>query len=100
MRVNLRDPEHSLSPRMWLFCAMVTYSILVGMTSGVELPSHLDPWSQVTAALNRYRDAVKNPVYSNDWAVEVHGGQEVADEIASAQGFINIGKVTLTAPST
>ena len=66
--------------RMWqlLFCAMVIYSTLVGMTSGINLPSHLDPTSQVTAALNRYRDSVKNPVYSNDWAVEVHGGQGVA----------------------
>ena len=72
---------------------MVIYSTLVRTTSGVNLPSHLDPSSQVTAALNRYRDALKNPVYSNDWAVEVDGGQEVADEIASAQGFINMGKV-------
>ena len=44
-------------------------------------------------ALRLYRDAVNNPVYSNDWAVEVYGGEEVANDIAAAHGFINMGKV-------
>ena len=53
----------------------------------------LDPLSEVTAALKRYRDAVKNPVYSNDWAVEVYGGEEQANGIAGTYGFVNMGKV-------
>ena len=53
----------------------------------------LHPLSEVTAALKRYRDAVKNPVYSNDWVVEVYGGEEQANGIAGANGFINMGKV-------
>ena len=53
----------------------------------------LYPLSEVTATLKRYRDAVKNPVYSNDWAVEVYGGEEQANGIAGANGFINMGKV-------
>ena len=32
--------------------------------------------------------------YSNDWAVEVHGGSEMADQIARRFGFINLGQVT------
>lgn len=49
--------------------------------------------SEVVAALKRYRDAAKNPVYSNDWAVEVYGGEEQANGIAGTHGFINMGKV-------
>ena len=44
-------------------------------------------------AMRLYRDSVNNPVYSNDWAVEVHGGEEVGNDIAAAHGFINMGKV-------
>ena len=44
-------------------------------------------------SMRLYRDAMKNPVYSNDWAVEVYGGEEVANDIAAAHGFINMGKV-------
>ena len=39
--------------------------------------------------------STKNSVYSNDWAVEVYGGQEVADKVASEYNFINMGKVYL-----
>jgi hypothetical protein len=31
--------------------------------------------------------------YSNDWAVEIHGGSEMADQIARRFGFINLGQV-------
>ena len=34
--------------------------------------------------------------YSNDWAVEVHGGSEMADQIARRFGFTNLGQVKLT----
>ena len=31
--------------------------------------------------------------YSNNWAVEIHGGSELADQIATRFGFINLGQV-------
>lgn len=34
-----------------------------------------------------------SPSYSNDWAVQVDGGSEEADFIASSSGFINMGQV-------
>ena len=34
--------------------------------------------------------------YSNNWAVEIHGGSELADQIARRFGFINLGQVKLT----
>ena len=33
--------------------------------------------------------------YSNDWAVEIHGGSEMADHIARRFGFTNLGQVKL-----
>ena len=32
--------------------------------------------------------------YSNDWAVEIHGGFEMADHIARRFGFTNLGQVS------
>ena len=31
--------------------------------------------------------------FSNSWAVEIHGGLEVADDLAKKHGFINKGQV-------
>ena len=31
--------------------------------------------------------------YCNDWAVEIHGGMEMANNIADKHGFINLGQV-------
>ena len=33
--------------------------------------------------------------YCNDWAVEIHGGIEMADKIADKHGFINLGQVDI-----
>ena len=33
--------------------------------------------------------------YCNDWAVEIHGGSEIADQIATNFGFINLGQVKI-----
>ena len=59
----------------------------------MQLPSHLDPTSEVLLELKRYREAEENPVYSNDWVVQVNEGEEAADEVAALHGFINMGKV-------
>ena len=54
----------------------------------------LDRVAQVKAAIRDYVAAESNPVYSNDWAVQVHaGGESAANQIAEAHGFINMGKV-------
>ena len=70
-------------------------SSLVDEGSAVKLPSRLDPTSEVLLQLKRYREAAQNPVYSNDWAVQVYGGVEVADDVAALHGFINMGKVKI-----
>jgi hypothetical protein len=31
--------------------------------------------------------------YCNDWALEIHGGMEMANKIADKHGFINLGQV-------
>ena len=31
--------------------------------------------------------------YCNDWAVEIHGGMDMANKIADKHGFINLGQV-------
>lgn len=32
--------------------------------------------------------------FSNEWAVEIQGGDSVADEVAHIHGYVNHGKVT------
>ena len=39
-------------------------------------------------------EATEGKLYSNSWAVEVVGGDEVADVIASRHGFTNMGRVS------
>ena len=40
------------------------------------------------------QDAAAPPLYTNAWAVEVEGGEKVADELAAKYGFINKGQVS------
>ena len=35
----------------------------------------------------------ENTKYCNDWAVEIHGGMEMANNLADKHGFINLGRV-------
>ena len=79
-----------------LYRTIALYSSLtVGVSNAVLLSSHpMDPTSEVLHELKRYHEAAKNPVYNNDWAVQVYGGEEAADEVAALHGFINMGKVS------
>lgn len=45
-------------------------------------------------------DAVQQSAstFTDQWAVHVSGGDEVADAIAAKHGFTNLGKVTTTFP--
>ena len=79
----------SLYTTTMLLCS----SLRISAGNAVPLPSHLDPTSEILLELKRYREAMKNPVYSNDWAVQVYGGEQVANEVAALHGFINMGKV-------
>ena len=38
------------------------------------------------------------PVYTNHWAVQVLGGPAVADRVAAAHGYLNLGQVSAVAP--
>lgn len=33
--------------------------------------------------------------YTRQWAVEVHGGPDVADQVARDHGFVNLGQVRI-----
>ena len=36
----------------------------------------------------------EKPRYSNDWAVEVNGGVEIANQLAAKLGFVNMGQAS------
>lgn len=36
----------------------------------------------------------EKPRYSNDWAVEVSGGVEIANQLAAKLGFVNMGQAS------
>ena len=36
----------------------------------------------------------QKPFYINKWAVEIDGDDNTANEVAAAQGFVNLGKVS------
>ena len=38
--------------------------------------------------------------YCNDWAVEIHGGMEMANKIADKHGFINLGQVHISSSNS
>ena len=95
----------SLMPRRitLLVLSLVLYSSLIAVGDAVQLSSsRLDPIAsehEIDSLLLRqlkrgHREAAAgNPLYSNDWAVQVYGGEEAANELAALHGFINIGKV-------
>jgi hypothetical protein len=79
---------------------LLLYSSLVDLGDAVQVPSSAatsEPGVLLLRQLKRYHGeaAVRNPVYSNDWAVQVYGGEEAADELAALHGFINMGKVAI-----
>lgn len=39
------------------------------------------------------------PVYTNHWAVQVLGGPAVADRVAAAHGYLNLGQVSADGPA-
>ena len=79
------------------------YFSLIAVGDAVQLSSsRLDPAAaehEIDSLLLRqlkrgHREAAAgNPLYSNDWAVQVYGGEEAANELAALHGFIKIGKV-------
>lgn len=42
-----------------------------------------------------FRASSEDVLFSNSWAVEVRGGSGLADRIATRQGFINKGQVSI-----
>ena len=87
-----------------LVLSLVLYSSLIAVGDAVQLSSsRLDPAAsehEIDSLLlrqlkrgHRREAAAENPLYSNDWAVQVYGGEEAANELAALHGFINIGRV-------
>ncbi|XP_019860829.1 PREDICTED: furin-like [Amphimedon queenslandica] len=63
----------------------MTFSLLLALTV---------TFSIVAADIGAYIEGQKQlPVFTDSWAVEVHGGIEAANEIAERHGFTNMGRV-------
>ena len=84
----------SLVLSLYITIILLCSSLTIGVGNAVLLSSpSVDPTSEVLRQLKRYREAAQNPVYSNDWAVQVYGGEEAANEVATLHGFVNMGRV-------
>ena len=66
------------------FSACLLLTLLVSLALGMHLPDDDDELLMILEEETKY---------CNDWAVEIHGGLEMADLIASKHGFINLGQV-------
>ena len=42
-----------------------------------------------------YSHKVTSLLYTNSWAVEIHGGLDIANDIAQRHGLINMGQVSV-----
>lgn len=63
-------------------------TLLVSLAVCMHVPNHTDEELQLEEA-----DLDQETNYCNDWAVEIHGGIEMANDIADKHGFINLGQV-------
>ena len=89
-----KDVRKLLVLSLYITIILLCSSLTIGVGNAVLLSSpSVDPTSEVLRQLKRYREAAQNPVYSNDWAVQVYGGEEAANEVATLHGFINMGRV-------
>ena len=61
-------------------------TLFVSLAVCMHTPNHLDEELQAAADQEETR-------YCNDWAVKIHGGIEMANDIADKHGFINLGQV-------
>ena len=57
----------------------------VSLALCMHVPDHLDEELET--------EDQEETKYCNDWAVEIHGGIEMANEIADKHGFMNLGQV-------
>ena len=75
------------------FCTTLPVTVDSSLTRETAAANPQDRMSQVKAAMKEYTDGERRPLYSNDWVVEVHGGETEADRVAAVHGFVNMGKV-------
>ena len=70
---------------------LVSYLVLLALDVASGMLRHPlrreRPGSPSLAAENK-------PRYSNDWAVEVNGGLEIANQLAAKLGFVNMGQAS------
>ena len=60
----------------------------------MHIPDHADEELELETA---DQEGIK---YCNDWAVEIHGGMEMANKIADKHGFINLGQVYISSSNS
>lgn len=74
----------SWRPRTWIYQAVILLSILnlVFAHNSLQYIHSEDESEQ------------KNEQFSSQWAVHIVGGEDVANQIATKHGFINLGKVS------
>lgn len=53
-------------------------------------------WAVLVLLTAELKRADAADVYTNTWAVQIHGGPEEADRVAREHGFTNIGNVSFT----
>ena len=79
-----------------LVCVMLCLVVGPGVVSPVLLPHQQQPLTASLVARMReaqHESVAAPPSYSNDWAVQVQGGLQAAQKLATAAGFINMGQV-------
>ena len=72
---------------------MLPVAVDSSLTRATAAASPQDRMAQVSAAMKEYTAGERRQFYSNDWVVEVRGGETEAEQVAAAHGFINMGQV-------
>ena len=75
------------------FCTILPATVDSSLTRDTASVSPQDRMAQVKAAMKEYTAGERRQLYSNDWVVEVRGGETEAEQVAAAHGFVNMGQV-------
>ncbi|KAJ3656722.1 hypothetical protein Zmor_015772 [Zophobas morio] len=80
--------NHVITSFETIQCPMIALKIFL-----VQI-DHFQAYSSVSALWNHNVLGREEPLYSNEFAVHIPDGNEVADEIAAKHGFVNRGQVS------
>ena len=77
-----------------LYCSNVRCVLMPGSQRLVpQMRRKLESATGLAELREEQHRAISATRYSNDWAVQVEGGAQAADTLATATGFINMGQV-------